>query len=87
MSSVMIQDLAHATELDSRALAGVRGGSGWGAPDVKVNLTVNQQIAQFQDIGVNVLNGNGSIGAGVTGPSIDLSPSQWAVNQVSLPSL
>ena len=85
MSSIMIHDLAHATELDSRALAGVRGGSGWGAPDVKVNLTVNQQIAQFQDIGVNVLNNNGSIGAGFSGPSINLSPSQWAQNEASLP--
>lgn len=85
MSSIMIHDLAHATELDSRALAGVRGGSAWSAPDVKVNLTVNQQIAQFQDIGVNVLNNNGVIGAGFSAPSIDLSPSQWAQNEASLP--
>jgi len=85
MSSIMIHDLTHAQELDSRALAGVRGGSGAWGPDVKVNLTVNQQIAQFQDIGVNVLNNNGVIGAGFSAPDIELSPLQWAKNEASLP--
>jgi hypothetical protein len=87
MSSIRISDLAHSTALDARAMAGVRGGSSgspWG-PGVNVNLTVNQQIAQVQDIGVNVLNGNGVIGAGFTGPSIELSPLQWAKNEATLP--
>lgn len=84
MSSIRIGDLAHSAALDSHAMASVRGGSNWG-PGVNVNLTVNQQIAQLQDIGVNVLNGNGVIGAGFTGPSIELSPLQWAKNDATLP--
>jgi hypothetical protein len=84
MSSIQISDLAHSARLDGHAMARVRGGSSWG-PDVKVNLTVNQQIAQVQDIGVNVLNNNRVIGAGFTGPSIELSPLQWAKNEASLP--
>jgi hypothetical protein len=34
---------------------------------------------------VNVLNNNGVIGAGFTGPGIELSPLQWAQNEASLP--
>jgi hypothetical protein len=84
MSSILISDLAHSAALDGHAMASVRGGTSWG-PDVKVNLTVNQQIAQVQEIGVNVLNNNGVIGAGFTGPNIELSPLQWARNEASLP--
>ena len=88
MSSIQIRDLAHASRLDSRSMAGVRGGNSVGTagmPNVNVNITLKQQIAQFQDIGVNVLNNNGVIGAGFTGPSIALSPLQWAKNEASLP--
>jgi hypothetical protein len=84
MSSIQIRDLAHASRLDGRSMAGVRGGS-LGAPNVNVNIAIKQQIAQFQDIGVNVLNNNGVIGAGFVGPSIALNPSQWAQNEASLP--
>jgi hypothetical protein len=66
-------------------MAGVRGGTGWGQPDVKVNVNLNQQIAQFQAIDVNVLNNNGVIGAGFNAPSISLSPEQWAKNEAVLP--
>jgi hypothetical protein len=86
MSSIMIRDLAHAAQLDSGAMANVRGGSAWG-PDVNVNLTLNQQIAQVQKVGVNVLNNNGVIGPGFAGPSIALSPTQWAKNEAVLPAL
>jgi hypothetical protein len=85
MSSIMISDLAYSASLDSHAMAGVRGGTGWGQPDVKVNVNLNQQIAQFQAIDVNVLNNNGVIGAGFSGPSISLSPEQWAKNEAVLP--
>jgi hypothetical protein len=88
MSSIQIRDLAHASRLDSRTMVGVRGGSSAGTagmPNVNVNITLKQQIAQFQDIGVNVLNNNGVIGAGFTGPSIELNPLQWAKNEASLP--
>jgi hypothetical protein len=84
MSSIQIRDLTRASRLDCRAMASVRGGT-LGAPNVNVNIAVKQQIAQFQDIGVNVLNNNGVIGAGFTGPSIELSPLQWAKNEASLP--
>jgi hypothetical protein len=84
MSSITIRDLAHSASLDTRALASVRGGSAWG-PDVKVNLTVNQQIAQLQKVDLNVLNNNGVIGPGFTGPTIALSPEQWAQNEAVLP--
>jgi hypothetical protein len=84
MSSIMIGDLAHSTSLNHRAMAGVRGGTA-GSPDIKVNVTLNQQIAQFQAIGVNVLNNNGVIGAGFTAPDISLSPEQWAKNEAVLP--
>lgn len=84
MSSIQIHDLAHTSRLDRHAMAAVRGGT-LSAPNVNVNIALNQQIAQVQDIGVNVLNNNGVIGAGFTGPSIELSPLQWAKNQASLP--
>jgi hypothetical protein len=84
MSSIMIGDLAHSARLDQRAMAGVRGGT-LGAPNVNVNVTLNQQIAQLQNIGVSVLNNNGVIGAGFTAPDISLSPQQWAKNEAVLP--
>jgi hypothetical protein len=89
MSSIQIRDLAHASRLDSRTMASVRGGSSGssvGVPNVTVNIGIKQQIAQFQDIGVNVLNNNGAIGAGFIGPSIALNPAQWAKNEASLPT-
>jgi hypothetical protein len=86
MSSIRIHDLSHASRLDQRSMSGVRGGI-LGAPNVNVNIAISQQIAQFQDIGVNVLNNNGVIGAGFTAPSIELSPLQWAKNDASLPRL
>ena len=85
MSSILIQDLVHAEQLDSRSMARVRGGSGFGPGSVNVNLTLNQQIAQFQDIGVNVLNNNGVIGAGFSGPDVELNTLQWAKNEAVVP--
>jgi hypothetical protein len=84
MSSIMICDLAHSANLDKHAMAGVRGGTNWGQPNVNVNVNLNQQIAQFQDIDVNVLNHNGVIGSGFSGPTIKLSPEQWAQNEAVL---
>jgi hypothetical protein len=84
MSSIQIHDLSRASCLGRHSMAAVRGGS-LGAPNVNVNVAVKQQIVQFQDIGVNVLNNNGVIGAGFTAPSIELSPLQWAKNEASLP--
>jgi len=72
MTSIVVKDLAHSARLDQHAMAKVAGGNAFG-PNVNVNLNVNQQIAQFQQIGINVLNNNGVIGAGFKGPDIDLS--------------
>ena len=81
MSSIAIADLAHSAELDRRAMSAVHGGSAFGK-DVNVNVDVNQQIGQFQQIGINVLNNNGVIGAGFKGPEIDLAAKLWAQNEV-----
>jgi hypothetical protein len=81
MSSIAIHDLAHQNELDSRAMSAVQGGSAFGK-DVNVTLNVNQQLAQFQQIGVNVLNNNGVIGAGFVGPDIDVAASLKGMNKV-----
>jgi hypothetical protein len=82
MSSLIIRDLAHSAALDKRAMAAVRGGMGFvpTGPNVNVNVNLNQQIGQFQQIGINVLNNNGIIGAGFKGPNIDLAASLWAEN-------
>jgi hypothetical protein len=47
-----------------------------------VTLNVNQQLAQFQQIDVNVLNNNGVIGAGFVGPDIDVAATLKGMNKV-----
>lgn len=84
MSSIQIEDLARNSTMDRRALSAVRGGSAWG-PDVNVNVTLDQQIGQFQQIGVNVLNNNGVIGAGLSGPDVSLAAAHWAENRSTMP--
>jgi hypothetical protein len=84
MSSIQIRDLAHSAALDNQAMASVRGGFAGLGKDVNVNVNVNQQLAQFQQIGVNVLNNNGVIGAGFVGPDIRLAASLWAENRAVL---
>jgi hypothetical protein len=44
-------------------------------------VNVNQQLAQFQQIGVNVLNNNGVIGAGFVGPHIDVAAAMKGENK------
>lgn len=81
MSSIAIADLAHSAELDRRAMSAVHGGSAFGK-DINVNVDVNQQIGQFQQIGISVLNNNGVIGAGFKAPDIDVAAALWAGNKV-----
>jgi hypothetical protein len=81
MSSIAIHDLPHRNELDHQAMSAVEGGFAFGK-DVNVTLNVNQQLAQFQQIGVNVLNNNGVIGAGFVGPDIDVAASLKGMNKV-----
>ena len=85
MSHITISDLPSSTDLDHQEMSAVRGGHSWGSPNVNVNLNINQQIAQVQDIDVNVLNNNGSIGAGFVGPHISLEATQKAANKAILP--
>jgi hypothetical protein len=82
MSSIAIHDLAHRSELDNQAMTYVRGGYAGLGKDINVNVNVNQQLAQFQQIGVNVLNNNGVIGAGFVGPDIDVAAALKGVNKV-----
>jgi hypothetical protein len=84
MSSIAIRDLSRSTELDHHAMGAVRGGFSF-KPDLKVNLNVNQQIFQVQDIGVNVLNNNGKIGAGFKAPDIEVDAVQKAENRAFFP--
>lgn len=85
MSSILIEDLGACTDLDRHVMATVRGGMLPG-PDVNVNVNLDQRIGQFQNIQVNVLNGNGVIGADFSGPAVPLSPGLWAMNSAALPS-
>jgi hypothetical protein len=80
----MIRDLKRSTELDKHAMGAVRGGFAF-APDMNVNLNVNQQIFQVQQVGVNVLNDNGTIGPGFVGPNIDLDVMLKATNNAVIP--
>jgi len=73
--SIIISDLAHSAALDKRAMTAVRGGFG---PNVNVNVNLDQKFGQFQQIGVNVLNGNGIIGAAGFGPDVNEAAAFWA---------
>jgi hypothetical protein len=86
MSSIVIRDLARNAAMDSRAMSAVRGGLG-PASAVNVNVTVSQQIGQFQQIGVNVLNNNAVIGAGFVAPDLKLAAAQWTANRSATPAL
>jgi hypothetical protein len=81
MPSIAIKDLAHSADLDSHAMSAVHGGSAFGK-GVNVNVNVDQEVAQFQQIGISVLNNNGVIGSGFTGPDIDVAAALWAENKV-----
>lgn len=87
MSQLMIHDLPCSNELDRKAMSGVRGGNSWLqglGPVAKVNVDVNQNIAQLQNINVNALNNVGVIGAGFGPLKLDVSPSQWAYADAAL---
>jgi hypothetical protein len=87
MPTIAIQDLARTRELDPHAMSTIRGGTAAWGPNVNVDVNLDQKIGQFQAIQVNVLNGNGVIGAGFQGPKLDISPEQWAMNSAVIPPL
>ncbi|TAL95054.1 MAG: hypothetical protein EPN73_14930 [Paraburkholderia sp.] len=94
MSTIMIQDLSQARELDRRAMSAVRGGTGissnpWlqgkgpvGSPTVNVN--VNQNIEQWQYTNVEVLKNIGVLGTTLGPLAFDVSPTQSAANTASV---
>ena len=75
-----IHDLPESTALDSEALSAVSGGYSLSdlGPFANVNVTIDQDIAQFQDIEVNALNNIGVLGADLGPLNLEVSPSQWA---------
>jgi hypothetical protein len=77
MSSIIIQDLAHSTAMDSQAMSAVRGGIASG-PNINVNVSLDQRIGSFQQIGVSVLNNNRVIGARFAGPDMEIAAAQWS---------
>ena len=85
MSSIVISDLSRSTAMDSRAMSAVRGGSL--GPDVNVNVALSQQFGQFQQIGVNVLNNNSVIGAGLIGPDLNFAAAEWTQNRTARTAL
>jgi hypothetical protein len=76
MSSIKIQDLSRSSALDHSAMSAVRGGAGL-MPDVNVNVALNQQFVQVQQVGVNVLNDNGVIGASFGGLEMQYAADAW----------
>jgi hypothetical protein len=76
MSSIKIRDLSRSTALDHSAMSAVRGGTGL-MPDVSVNVALNQQFVQVQQVGVNVLNNNGVIGAAFGGLDMQYAADEW----------
>ncbi|NGZ85129.1 hypothetical protein [Duganella aceris] len=86
MSLITLNDLPCTTDLDQHAMCAVRGGHGW-ARDVSVDLKINQSLVQVQDVDLNVLNNNGSIGAGFTGPTVNLAAAQTGFNSAVIPKM
>jgi len=84
MPTITVQDLPCSTELSQQEMGEVRGGYAF-PPNVNVNLNVNQQIFQAQDIDINVLNNNGTIGYGFKGPHIELDAKLEAHNTAIFP--
>jgi len=97
MSSLKISDLTQSQDLDHKAMAEVRGGTGSGlnpaggnswlnglGPVANVNVGINQNITQLQKVDVNALNNVGVIGSGFVPPNLTVNPSQFANANVAL---
>lgn len=85
--SILIRDLEHSKQLDSRAASRVRGGNArFKAMGLfaNVDVDINQNIVQVQDIEVNALNNIGFIGAGFGTLELDISPRQFASTRVAV---
>ncbi|WP_206998667.1 hypothetical protein [Trinickia mobilis] len=84
MSTLVIHELAPGSELDRKAMASIRGGTGsllgggLGSPNVNVDVNVSQKINQFQNVQVDALNNIGVLGADLGPLRLNVSPSQSA---------
>ncbi|HYD96167.1 MAG TPA: hypothetical protein VEC01_12640 [Noviherbaspirillum sp.] len=91
MTTLIIQDLAIAADLDASGMASIRGGTsfkgtvpGWmptfgGYGYGNATVTASQQIGQSQD----VMNNNGNNAAFVCGITSTVNPTQTANNNIS----
>jgi hypothetical protein len=87
MSSLTIRNLERSAELDRKAMSAVRGGAGFGSPEVQVYVPININQANNLAQTTSVLN-NSTIGVGGSALSgLNISPELWAVNAVSLPNM
>jgi hypothetical protein len=87
MSSLTIRNLERSAELDRKAMSAVRGGAGFGSPEVQVYVPININQANNLAQTTSVLN-NSTIGVGGSALSgLNISPELWAVNAVSLPKM
>lgn len=86
MSTIQIRNLEHGKELDRHAMSAIRGGAGFGSPDISIYVPINVSQQNNMAQNTSVLN-NSIIGAGTSLPGLNVSPAQWAMNSVSLPSL
>lgn len=89
MSSLVIHELAPSSDLDRKAMASIRGGTGGplggglgspnpGSPNINVNVGVSQNINQVQNVEVAALNNIGVLGANLGPLRLNVSPSQFA---------
>jgi hypothetical protein len=85
MSSITIRNLVPVQELDRKAMSAIRGGTGFGSPDIKIFVPINVSQANNMAQTTSVLN-NSIIGAGAVIPGLSVNPSQWAMNSLSLPA-
>ncbi|MDB5853739.1 MAG: hypothetical protein JWR22_1780 [Herminiimonas sp.] len=82
MSSIAIRNLAPATELDRAEMSAIHGGAGFGSPEVNVYVPISLSQVNNMVQNTSVLN-NSIVGASL---ALDVSPQQWGMNAVSLPS-
>ena len=84
MSSLAIRNLAPSRALDHQAMSAVRGGAGFGNPDINISvpISISQENNMVQT--TNVLN-NSVVGFGANLSGLQVAPTQIGFNALSLP--
>jgi hypothetical protein len=85
MSTIMIRNLSHSTELDRKAMSTVRGGTALGSPNINVYVPINLSQTNNMAQTTNVLN-NSVVGYGADLSGLTVNPSQWGMNVAMLPT-